>query len=279
MTYKKYLIIASKKDKAGINITTQLSQFRDNPLFSSMAQKPSFDFYLIDKEIIYTENLDLDKINKYDFVIFASKHSSSSSETRKTLSIHAPGNWLSTMPKFGGEASKVCKTSALFQKQIFEKLNENAEKYHLNYEVTLECTHHGPLIDKPCIFIEIGSTENEWQDKKAGFVVAKTISETVIGFKENPFNEIAIGLGGKHYCQSFNKIQLKSNVAISHVIPSYVFPLKKEMIEEAIRKTEEEVDFILLDWKGLGNSEQRKRVLQILDDFYLQYRKTGEIKK
>ena len=89
--YKKYLIIASKKDLAGINITTQLSQFRQNPLLSSMKQSSAFDFYLVDDEIIYTENLDLEKIKQYDFVIFASKHKSEKKE--RTLSIHAPGNW------------------------------------------------------------------------------------------------------------------------------------------------------------------------------------------
>jgi len=157
--YTKFLIVASKLDKAGTNITTQLSQFGD------------FKFYLVDKEIIYTENLDIEKINQYDFIIFASKHKSEKRE--KTLSVHAPGNWRSA--DFGGKTEKVCKTSALFLKQIFEKLNENKEKYNLkNYKVTMEATHHGPLIDKPCIFIEIGSTENEWTDRRAAFIIAKT---------------------------------------------------------------------------------------------------------
>ena len=49
--YKNYLIVASKKDKAGINITTQLSQF----------PRENFNFYLVEDEIIYTENLDLEK--------------------------------------------------------------------------------------------------------------------------------------------------------------------------------------------------------------------------
>jgi D-tyrosyl-tRNA(Tyr) deacylase len=31
---------------------------------------------LVDKEIIFTENLNLEKINQYDFIIFASKHQS-----------------------------------------------------------------------------------------------------------------------------------------------------------------------------------------------------------
>jgi len=274
--YQKYLIIASKKDLAGINITTQLSQFRQNPILSSMKQSPSFDFYLIDDEIIYTENLDLEKINQYDFIIFASTHKSEKKE--RTLSIHAPGNWRQN--QLGGEKGKICKTSALFQKQIFAKLVANAEKYHLrDYKITLECTHHGPLIDKPCIFAEIGSTENEWRDRKAGFVMAKTISETINEFSKNPYSEIAVGIGGLHYCPNFNKIQLKSNIAISHIIPGYVLPLTEEMIKQAIEKTEEEIDFVVLDWKGLGNADERKRILNILDKLYLQYKRTSEINK
>jgi len=275
--YKKYLIIASKKDMAGINITTQLSQFRENPVLTSMQiDKPGFDFYLCEEEIIYTENLDLEKINKYDFIIFASKHKSEKKE--KTLSVHAPGNWREA--QLGGEAGKISKTSAQFIKQVFEKLKSNAEQYHLDeYKVTLECTHHGPLIGKPCVFIEVGSTETEWKDRKAGFVLAKTISEIINDFKENPYNEIAIGIGGPHYCPNFNKIQLNSNVAVSHIIPQYALPIDEEMVKQAIDNTEEEIDFALLDWKGLGNSEQRKQVLEILDKLYVQHKKTSEIGK
>ena len=90
--YQKYLVVASKKDKAGINITTQLSQFRKNPVLVSMSESPSFDFYLIDTEIIDDSGIDQDKINRYDFIIFASKHQSEQKE--KTLSVHAPGNWI-----------------------------------------------------------------------------------------------------------------------------------------------------------------------------------------
>lgn len=277
MTYQKYLIIASKKDLAGINITTQLSQFR-NPLLSSMKNFPSFDFYLREEEIVSDENLNLEKISKYDFIIFASKHQSE--KKQKTLSIHTPGNWSSTQPQLGGKAGKVCPTSAIFQKQLFENLNKIAKEHFLKeYQITLECTHHGPLINKPCVFIEIGSTEMQWKDRRAGFVIAKTILDTIENFKENPYNEIAIGIGGPHYCPNFNKIQLNSNYAISHVIPGYVSPITEEMIKEAVEKTEEEIDFILLDWKGLANAEERQRILNILDKLYLKYKKTSEVKK
>ncbi len=270
MSYNKYLIVASKLDRAGINITTQLSQFKP------LATKKEFKFYLPEKEILYTENLDLEKINEYDFIVFASRHASEKRE--KTISIHAPGNW--RIAEFGGVSGKVCKTSALFQKFLFENLNLFARKYNLkNYQITMECTHHGPLIEKPCIFLEIGSTENEWKDLKAGFVVAKALYETITNFKENPYREIAIAIGGNHYCSSFNKIQETSNIAISHVIPKYALPLTESMVKEAIEKTEEEVDFALLDWKGLGSREQRQNVLDILDRLYVRYEKTGSIRK
>jgi len=274
--YQKYLIVASKKDKAGINITTNLSQFRQSPLLSSLNGGANFDFYLVEGEIVLTESLDLEKINKYDFIIFASKHQSEKGE--KTLSLHVPGNWRTA--ELGGKEGKVCLASAQFQKQMFEKLNENVTEYELkDYQVTLECTHHGPLITKPCVFIEIGSTETEWNDRRAAFVIAKTISETIKEFKPDSHREIAMGIGGPHYCPNFNKIQLTSNVAISHIIPQYVLPVTEEMIKEAVEKTEEEIDFVVLDWKGLSPAEERQRIINILDKNYIPWKKTGDIQK
>src|SRR2546428_10273485 len=34
----------------------------------------------------------------------------------------------------------------------------------LSYAVTFEATHHGPVLDAPSFFIEVGSTEKEWRD-------------------------------------------------------------------------------------------------------------------
>lgn len=272
--FQKYLVVVSKKDKAGINIATQLVQFKENPILSSWGGKPSFDFYFVEEEMIFTENLNLGKINEYDFIIFASKHQSEKKE--RSLSVHSPGNFRKA--DFGGVQGKVCPSSALFNKALFEKLNEQAKKFTLtDFKITLEVTHHGPLIDKPCVFIEIGSSENEWGNRRLGFIIAKTIQETIEEFKENKYREIAVGIGGPHYCPSFNNIQLKSNVAIAHVIAEYNAPITREMVLEAIKKTQEDVDFVLLDWKGLGKSEQRQEVIKMLEDNYIQWKKTSDI--
>ena len=266
--YKNFLIVASKKDKAGTNITTALSQYGGHK------------FLLVDEDIIEDSNYkDLNtsaRIKKADFVIFASKHQSK--KGGKTLSIHAPGNW--NQADFGGQEGKVCSTSAQFLKQTFEILNKNVKESDLRgYDVTLECTHHGPLINKPCMFIEIGATETEWKDRRAAFVLAKTIDEAITKFQVNPYNEVAVGIGGPHYCPSFNKIQLNSNFAISHIIPSYALPLTDKMILEALNKTEEEVDLVLIDWKGCGKAEVRDKVAEVLERNYIRYKRTSRVKK
>ena len=273
--FKKYLIIASNADKAGMNISEQLSKFRKNPIISSIKKEPSgFDFYFPEGEIIFTENIDAEKIKNYDFIIFASKHVSEKNE--KSICIHAPGNWKTA--EYGGEEGKICRSSALFQKFLFEKIKKNAGSHDFKkYRITLECTHHGPLIEKPCLFVEIGSTETEWKDKRAGFIVAKAISESIEDFEENPYREIAIGIGGPHYCPNFNKIQLNSNIAISHIIPQYALPFTEEMLNEAIKKTEEEIDFVVLDWKGIGIAEEREKIIRILDENRISYKKTSDI--
>lgn len=276
--FRRYLIVASKTDPAGMNITHQLSQFMPSSFLNLSSKKAYFDFYFIEGDITQTDNLDFDKINKYDFIIFASKHSTSSEVKQKTLSVHTPGNFRTA--DMGGMKGKVCKTSAIFNKFLFQKLNEKAREYNLkDFDVAMEATHHGPLIDRPCVFIEIGSDIMEWKNSRAGFVVAKTIYEAITEYEHNPYREIAIGIGGPHYCPAFNKLQLKSNVAFSHIIPAYAMPITKEMISETISKTVEMFDFAVVDYKGLGTAEARDELIKILEENYIQWKKSSEINR
>lgn len=278
--FKKYLIITTKEDPASTNILGQLKQFRPNPILNSMrssdSEKPIFDILTIEDSMLKTENLDQEKINKYDFVIFASKHQSEKKE--KSLSIHCPGNFRSA--DHGGLPGKVCPSSALFNKFMFETLNKISEEHNFkDFNITMEATHHGPLLDVPCAFIEIGSTMMEWRNSRAGFIIAKTIIETIEKFQPTKYPEVAIGIGGPHYCPGFNKLQKTSNVAFSHIIAQYNMPITEQMIKEAINKTEEDIDFIVLDWKGLGKSEQRQEIIDILDKNYIQWKRISEVKR
>ena len=89
----------------------------------------------------------------------------------------------------------------------------------------------------------------------------------------------SIAIGGPHYCPNFNKIQLKSEYAISHVIPEYALPLTETMLKQAEQKTKEQIKIALLDWKGIGNSEQRNQTIDLLNKFGLKYKRTSSIEK
>jgi D-aminoacyl-tRNA deacylase len=258
-----FTIIASKKDKAGMNIIQQLKRISDLPT------------YYTKKEIICAENIDKEQNIEEEFIIFASKHASK--QKIKTLSIHAPGNW--GRADMGGKEKQICKTSSFFLKYLFQILNQEAEQAKLDYACTLEVTHHGPYVEKPCCFIEIGSSKEEWQDKNIGEIIAETIKKAVSSFD---FKEArkkwkpAVGIGSPHYCPNFNKTQLNSEYALSHIIPQYVFPITEEMLKQAVDKTQEDVGIAILDWKGMRGQERQKAV-KLLNKRNLKYLRTSEI--
>ncbi len=276
----RFAIAYGKDDPAGTNIVQQLKKISFTPQIPIIKLK---------KHPIYSENIDkTPEFKNIDFIIFASTHRSEKNQA--SLSLHAPGNWRDA--KLGGKQGKICPTSAQVLKYLFQNLNKIAEETGVTqgkaerrkplgclvYEITLECTHHGPLIKTPCCFIEIGSGEKQWKDKKAGEIIAKTIL-SIQNYKPNKKDIPAIGIGGPHYCPSFNKVQLNSNYAISHIIPQYVLPLTENMVKQAEKKTTEQIPEILIDWKGCGNSEQRQNIIKLLDDLNLKYKRTKGIGK
>jgi len=141
----------------------------------------------------------------------------------------------------------------------------------------MEATHHGPTIEIPCCFIEIGSTKKQWNNELAGEVIAKTIYE-LNNFKSNEDLISVIGIGGPHYCPNFNKIQLNTNYAISHIIPSYSLPLTQSILKETEEKTKEQVKEVLIDWKAC-NSEQKQNITDIITKAGLKYKRTSNVEK
>lgn len=267
----RFAVTYSKLNIAGKNI---VEDFKKNYY---MPQVPIIE---LKKETLYSE-LSVEnypELKNIDFLVFASTHRSE--KGAPSLSLHAPGNWRSA--KLGGEIGKVCYTSSFIMKYLFQELNKNYEenksKLNEGYAITLEVTHHGPLTKIPCCFIEVGSSEEQWNDREATKIIAKTIS-SLQNYKENKKWIPTIGIGGPHYTPNFNKIQLNSDYAVGHIIPEYALPLTEPMLKEAEEKTKEQVKLVLVDWKGCGSSEQRKEVIKIIERTGLKYKRTKEIEK
>lgn len=277
-------ILSSSKDPAGINIRNALIRLfhfakteknfdgSEVFVFNKIPNKTIKSFFVND-DLIFLENID--KKISADIFIFASKHRSK--ENTPSFAVHPIGNW--NKAEFGGKEKTLCFSSAILLKNIFVELNKNfilQEKNfsESNYEITLEATHHGPYVEKPAVFVEIGSTENEWSDEENGKIIAKTIINALNNSNTN--YKIAVGIGGPHYCNNFNKIMLRTDIAISHICPKYhLETLDEELIKQAIEKTIEKVDFVVLDWKGLGTEKQR--IVEMLNNMNMGYIRTDQI--
>ncbi|MBN2458294.1 hypothetical protein JXB31_04150 [Candidatus Woesearchaeota archaeon] len=273
-------IIASKKDIAGMNIKEVLQDefgFIDSGAIfhgSAVLKKGRTCLYTVE-----TDSVDCNRIDREidsDIIVFASRHQGS--DCRPIFSCHTPGNWAEA--GMGGISSELCICPAALLKETFLILKQEHERSGLaGFEVTLECTHHGPYLEKPCIYIEIGSKEEQWKDKNAARVICRTLSRLSSEQEAvaNPKARAVFGIGGPHYCNSFNRIQDNTELSVGHICPKYMLShLDKQMIGKAIERTMPKPDLILLDWKGLGSEKQR--IQSVLDELGIAYKKTKEIK-
>jgi len=238
----KYAVIVSKKDKAGMNIAKQLEPM--------LVNREEIKLFIREEKSIDCENIDKE-IDAEEF-IFATKHESASG--KPTLSVHFPGNF--SKAELGGNDRTLCKANAPLLKALYLKLKE------LHDEVSLEVTHHGPYLEKPCLFIEIGSTEKEWINEDYGKIIAKTIAE-ITSKDIKDCNKVLVGIGGGHYPVNFNKILDRTNYCIGHICPKYQLEnLNEDLLEQMLLKSNS--DEVVVDWKGLG--EFKEKVNELLKD-------------
>jgi len=141
----------------------------------------------------------------------------------------------------------------------------------------MEATHHGPTsLHHELFFIELGSSEREWADEKAAGILADAIMKAVDDEREKEFETRAFGIGGTHYCSDFNKIELRSEIALGHILTGDRFDAAgDEMLQQAVEKSGAEL--IILDWKGL-KSKQRERAIKFAEGAGIRWKRDDEVK-
>ena len=268
----KHSIIVSTKDIAGMNIKERLKErgFVESEEETSghkvLVNPAGVKLYTTDKDTIYSEGVDTEL--EGDRVIFATRHSSCS--CKKTLSVHVSGNW--GKAEAGGRDRKLCAAMPSEMRKAFLYLNERCIE---GYEVSMECTHHGPLIEKPCMWIEIGSEESSWQDKKAAGLIADAIIEVINN--DTAEGKSVIVLGGGHYNQVANKLILRTEYSVGHICPKHQLELlDKEMLAQAIEKNPG-FEMCVLDWKGMGPAKQE--VIALLEKERVRYERYQSLVK
>lgn len=213
-----------------------------------------------------------------DLLIFASRHRSETE--RPAFLVHTTGNW-ADKADFGGNPRELSNASALLLKAGLLSLIEQAKtSSYSNFSLDIEVSHHGPTtLEKPLIFMELGSSEKEWVIDDAGKVVSSAVINTVLKYLELQKQKdikVGIGFGGMHYAPQFKKLIMNKNIAVSFICPKYfVQKLNRDMIEQMINKNLEQVDYFIIDWKGT-NSADKQHLVPLLEEFDVPIKKTKE---
>ena len=240
------LLVAFKNDPAGYNMAKFISQKMEKD--GDMYRGEKFDLIEIDSPAISADWLD----EKYDYdgFVFLSKHAAESQKL--ALTCHSTGNF--DEAKFGGNQKEIAIPYPNLQKRYMQILWENHELFP-EFEITIEATHHGPThLKKPSIFVEIGTTESQWNDENLCSSIAKLIVETL----EKPSNSFpfAICFGGTHYSEKFTKELLFGKYALGTVMPKHALEFLTPDLFEHLLAQNNGVKTALLDWKSLGKYKQ-----------------------
>jgi D-aminoacyl-tRNA deacylase len=257
------LIISSKEDSASINLRNRLLEMAvwkaDGKFDGNILWKLTRDYgefckkdtrlITINKIHIHAEKIDEIWTKKtgmdLDNIIFLSKHKAASG--KPSLTVHPIGNWGAA--EYGGLEGEVSGTSPNWMTGLLLNIKRNQID---GYDVCFEATHHGPLLKTPTMFLEIGSTESEWEEKKPAQILIKSL----LTLKSiNGIN--VIGLGGGHYTPRFTEAVLTHEVCFGHMVANYGIPhLTEEIIKKAIDRSN--AKGIYFHKKGMNKTEYRK---------------------
>ncbi len=214
----KRLFVCSEPDIPSANMRDCLMNIRDWETVGSEegeSMMRSEDTYLLSSSrwhIDFEEVLETSARFGVDpeLVVFMSRHSSASG--RPALTVHPIGNFHEN--KLGGKAKKLVKAAPGHMTDALRRINAMNDMD--GTEVSFEVTHHGPWVDRPTFFIEVGSDESHWQNKHAADILAHVLVNNI-----ESKNPVVVGVGGGHYAPRFTEAALNLKVDFGHMIPNY----------------------------------------------------------
>ena len=259
------LLVAYQDDSAGYNMAKSLlpdmtKSDHNNNENGEIYHGAFFDLLVIPTPTICADWLD----TKYDYdsFVFLSKHAAKSGVL--ALTCHSTGNF--SKAQFGGNDNQVAIPYPSLQKQYLQKLLENKKQF-TDFDITIEATHHGPSgLSKPSIFIEIGTTPTQWDDKKLCSQVASIVLETMKMNRDNI--DYAICFGGTHYSTKFTHELLHGKLGLGTVMPKHALENLDQKLFDHIIHRNSTASTILLDWTGLGPHKQK--VLELVQQTNLE---------
>ena len=257
------LIISSEADTASINLRDRLlgmSKWKEDGEFGNRTIWKLINDYgdfckkdtrliTIEELHIHAEEIDKTWIKqtnlKINNIVFLSRHKAASG--RPSLTVHPIGNWGSA--DYGGKEGEISGAAPEWMTGLLLNIRQNRIS---GYDVCFEATHHGPLLETPTMFLEIGSSESEWEKKEPAEALIKSLLELKPATGVN-----VVGIGGGHYTPRFTEAAFTHEVCFGHMVANYgVSVLSPEIVTKAIYCSKAEG--IYFHRKGMKKSEYRK---------------------
>jgi len=257
------LIISSEADTASKNLRDRLlemSEWKEDGEFDSRTIwnlvndsggfcKKGTRLITIEELHIHAEGIDKKWINQTNLdienIVFLSRHKAASG--RPSLTVHPIGNWGTA--DYGGKEGEISGVAPEWMTGLLLSIRKNRIP---GYDVCFEATHHGPLLETPTMFLEIGSSESEWEKKEPAEALVKSLLELEPATGVN-----VIGIGGGHYTPRFTEAAFSHEVCFGHMVANYGVPvLNPELVAKAISHSKAEG--IYFHRKGMKKSEYRK---------------------
>jgi D-aminoacyl-tRNA deacylase len=213
------LIVTSSEDPASMNIRERLLEkagWSERGGFEGHPVLVKDDFLMVQVDRIHLDEDFVDmRVRESTSVpieatIFASRHKAESQIP--TLTVHPIGNF--STADFGGQPGTLCLSSPGLMTSALRNLSRNGQG--LGFSISFETTHHGPSMEGPAFYIEIGSHEGLWGREDA----ADAIAQSILSVRDEG-HPVVVCVGGGHYAPRFTEIALSRKVAIGHMAANY----------------------------------------------------------
>jgi D-aminoacyl-tRNA deacylase len=210
-------LVVSSADTASVAISDQLHELVTWESHCDAAGDKYEQYDIFEMRTVDEWHLEIEDASELfstspQVIAFLSRHSG---DTGPLLTTHFTGNF--GPAEYGGEPGSFAQACPMIQQTLLEAFDQYAPS---QYDVGIECTHHGPTtVGAPSLFVELGSSETEWNDPAGAHAVAQailTLSNEQDLTDIDP-NRTVIGFGGGHYAPRFERIIRETDWVVGHI--------------------------------------------------------------
>jgi D-tyrosyl-tRNA(Tyr) deacylase len=155
------------------------------------------------------------------------------------FTVHPLGN-PGPSAEVGGVPHQLVPTAPRLMTAALRRLDELAPEVGL--PATFEATHHGPSLDLPAFFAEIGTgagatATDAWVDG---------LARTLLTLEATAEDRVAVGFGGGHYAPHFTELAIERRWSFGHLIARHdLAGASSAILRQAIDRTPECDGFLL----------------------------------